>query len=180
MATEAELILRTLDRHLSGPAEIRIFGGAALVLGYGRQRSTEDADLLMDDAECAVLVDTADFGNAIDRTNAELEPLGLYLTHIWGPEQQVLAPGWRERCRPLALNGLVHLRLSMLGPLDIIVSKLARADEIDLQDILWLVANEHLSPGQVWAGVDKAVAPDILVDAFAEARTRLARVLPRP
>ena len=53
MATEAELILRTLDRHLSGLAEIRIFGGAALVLGYGRQRSTEDADLLMDDAECA-------------------------------------------------------------------------------------------------------------------------------
>lgn len=35
MATEAELIIRTLDRHLAGPADIRLFGGAALVLAYG-------------------------------------------------------------------------------------------------------------------------------------------------
>ena len=134
----------------------------------------------MDDEECALLVDTAGFGNAVDRTNAELEPLGLYLTHIWGPEQQVLAPGWRERCRALPMQGLSHLRLSVLGPLDIIVSKIARADEIDPQDILWLVLHERLSAGQVWAEIDKATVPDILVDAFAEARMRLARVLPRP
>ncbi len=180
MATEAELIVRTLDRHLAGPADIRLFGGAALVLGYGRTRTTEDADLLMDDDECALLVDTADFGGAVERTNAELEPRGLYLTHIWGPEQQVLAPGWRDRCRPAPLDGLRHLRLSVLGPTDIIVSKLARADELDLQDILWLVDHEHLSAAQVWAEVDQAEVPPILADAFTQARARLARVLPRP
>ena len=31
MATEAELIVRTLDRYLAGPADVRLFGGAAQV-----------------------------------------------------------------------------------------------------------------------------------------------------
>jgi len=180
VATEAELIIRTLDRHLAGPADIRLFGGAALVLAYGLTRTTEDADLLMDDDECSLLVDTADFGNAVERTNEELEPRGLYLTHIWGPEQQVLSPGWRARCRHAPLDGLKHIRLSVLGPTDIIVSKLARADELDLQDISWLLRRENLAPARVWAEVDLAVVPAILAEAFAQARIRLARVLPRP
>jgi hypothetical protein len=55
------LILRTLDRHLTAPGEVRLFGGAALILGYGRQRQTEDADLLLDDAECQALIDGAGY-----------------------------------------------------------------------------------------------------------------------
>lgn len=51
MASEAELIVRTLDRHLTAPGPMRLLGGAALILGYGRDRSTEDADLVMDDGE---------------------------------------------------------------------------------------------------------------------------------
>lgn len=66
------------------------------------------------------------------------------------------------------------------GPTDIIVSKLARADELDLQDILWLVDHEHLTAAQVWSEVDQAEVPPILAEAFAQARGRLARVLPRP
>lgn len=92
MASEADLILRTLDRHLSGPATIRLLGGAALILGYGRSRSTEDADLVMDDDEVQALIDHSGFSEAVDATNRELEPRGLYLTHIWGPEQQILTP----------------------------------------------------------------------------------------
>ena len=46
-----ELILHTLDGFLTGPARIRLLGGAALILGYGMLRSTEDADLLEDDGE---------------------------------------------------------------------------------------------------------------------------------
>ncbi|MDP1827942.1 MAG: hypothetical protein Q8L48_32005 [Archangium sp.] len=51
MAREAELILQALDRHLEGPGTIRLLGGAALILGYGLDRATEDVDLLQDDAE---------------------------------------------------------------------------------------------------------------------------------
>ena len=45
MESGPALILRTLDRHLTAAGEVRLFGGAAFVLGYGRDRTTDDADL---------------------------------------------------------------------------------------------------------------------------------------
>lgn len=77
MESGPALILRTLDRHLTAPGEVRLFGGAAFVLGYGRNRTTDDADLLLDNHECQVLIDNAGFGEAIEATNQELEPRGL-------------------------------------------------------------------------------------------------------
>jgi hypothetical protein len=109
VASHARLILETLDKHLAGPAHVRLIGGAALILAYGRGRTTEGADLLLDDSEVQALIEQANFGEALERTNAELEPLGLYLTHTWGPEQQILTPRWREDCRPVPL-GLERLR----------------------------------------------------------------------
>lgn len=60
MASTPLIILETLDRHLSAPGHIRLLGGAALILGYGRQRSTEDADLLLDDTEFRALIDQSE------------------------------------------------------------------------------------------------------------------------
>lgn len=172
MANAARLILETLDRHLAARAHIRLLGGAAFILGYGRNRSTEDADLLLDDAEVQALIDEAGFGEALERTNAELEPQGLYLTHIWGPEQQILTAGWREACRDVPL-GLSRLTVSVLGPLDLICSKLARADDLDLDDVAWLVHAEHLSPSTVLAAARSAQVPDVLRQTWAAALPRL-------
>jgi hypothetical protein len=52
----AERILRTLGRHLEGPAQVRLLGGAALILGYGLDRATEDVDLLVEERELELLV----------------------------------------------------------------------------------------------------------------------------
>ncbi len=41
----------------------------------------------------------------------------------------------RAGCRPVALPGAKHLVMTALGPLDLLVSKLCRADAPDLQDI---------------------------------------------
>jgi hypothetical protein len=101
----AEHILRTLGRHLEGPAEIRLLGGAALILGYGLHRSTEDADLLEDDAEVELLIASSNFGAALEATNRELEPEGLYLTHIWGPEQQSSPRSGERRAAELIETG---------------------------------------------------------------------------
>ena len=62
-------------------------GGAALILGYGRMRATEDVDLLHLDDEVEAMIEAADFGGALDATNRQLEPEGLYFSHNWGPEQ---------------------------------------------------------------------------------------------
>lgn len=178
MANAARLILETLDRHLSAPAHIRLLGGAAFILGYGRSRSTEDADLLLDDAEVHALIDEAGFSEALERTNAELEPKGLYLTHIWGPEQQILTAGWREGCRVVPL-GLPRLTVSVLGPLDLICSKLARADDLDLDDVEWLVRSERLVPTDVLAAARSARVPEVLRETWAAALPRLEARLAR-
>lgn len=172
MASHARLILETLDRHLSGPAHVRLLGGAAFILAYGRNRTTEDADLLLDDREVQTLIEQADFGEALEATNAELEPLGLYLTHIWGPEQQILTPGWRENCRPVPL-GLERLTVSALGPLDLICSKLARADDLDLDDVEWLVRTLSLPVDAVLGAARSAVVPEVLRSSWLAALPRL-------
>ena len=161
MASSPRLILETLDRHMTGPGHVRLFGGAALILGYERNRTTEDADLLLEDAELQALIDDASFGEALDKTNEELESKGLYLRHVFGSEQVILTPTWRDQCRPLGL-GLARLSASVLGPIDLIVSKLARADQPDLEDVLWLVHREQLQPSLVMAAARSAMVPEIL------------------
>lgn len=74
MAEAALEILTTLDRHLGAPAEIRLLGGAAVILGYGFDRATEDADLLQDERELEILVEQADFGSALEATPASSRP----------------------------------------------------------------------------------------------------------
>lgn len=178
MANSAQVILSTLDRHLRGPASLRLLGGAALILGYGLERSTEDADLLLEQGELEALVERAEFGEALDATNRELEPLGLYLSHIWGPEQQILTPRWKGSCRPLPRDpSWKWLDVSVLGPLDLLVGKLARADEEDLEDIRFIISRESLDPAQVRKALEEALVPAILAEPFAVNRPKVERLL---
>lgn len=178
MAREAELILHALDRHLEGPGTIRLLGGAALILGYGLDRATEDVDLLQDDAEVRALIETAEFGAALEATNRELEPRGLYLTHIWGPEQLILSSGWRERCRPLTLASLQKLRLEVLGPADLLISKLARADDGDLRDMEYLLST-HTTVAEVESLLPSIVVPDVFAESWPRAKAALSLLLAR-
>ncbi|MFN0061409.1 MAG: nucleotidyl transferase AbiEii/AbiGii toxin family protein [Myxococcaceae bacterium] len=50
---------------MTAPGTIRLMGGAALTLAYGLDRATEDADLLLDDAEAHFLTEHCGFGDAI-------------------------------------------------------------------------------------------------------------------
>ena len=173
----ATRILLTLDSHLSAEAEIRLMGGAAMILAYGMRRSTEDVDLLQDDDELAFLAEERDFGAALEGTNADLAKSGLYLSHIWGPEQEILTPNWRSACRAVAVPGVVHLRVSALGPLDLLVSKLCRADAPDLADIDWLIAGERLDGAAVRAAMRQALVPEHFLDFYGEACARVESIL---
>ncbi len=177
MPSGPETILRTLDRHLTGPGEVRLFGGAALVLGYGRNRTTEDADLLMDDRECQALVDDAGFSEAVEATNEELEPQGLYLSHIFGPEQQVLSPSWRASCRPIAFDGLRFLRVTCLGPVDLVMTKMGRGDDDDFADVRFLLESKAVDGSMVRQALEDALVPHEYAELFAIARPKLLRLL---
>lgn len=174
MAKAAEVILTVLDRHLRQPVHLRLMGGAALTLAYGLDRATEDADFLMDDGEAQFLAEHRDFGRALEEANAELEPLGLYVTNLWGPEQQILTPRWRESCRPVSRPELRWITLEALAPLDIIVSKMARADDEDLEDMRYLIRHEQLDAGQIAGAIDSAMVPEILREAFERSRSKIA------
>ncbi|MDQ3262276.1 MAG: hypothetical protein M3Y59_01250 [Myxococcota bacterium] len=179
MAREAEVILQTLDRHLTAPGEIRLLGGAALILAYGMDRSTEDADLLLDDPETELLIEESGFAEAVEATNQELADRGLYLTHIWGPEQQILTPEWRESCRRVESIPLARLRVTALGPLDLILSKLCRADDLDLADISHLIRHERLAPEVVREAMQRAVVPEIFSEVYPESRRKVEALLSR-
>lgn len=167
MAKAPALILSTLDKHMGAKGTLRLMGGASLVLAYDLDRATEDVDLLLNDPEAQFLAEECNFGDALEKTNAELEPLGLYVSHIWGPEQQILTPEWRQSCRPVIPDfPLTKLRLETLGPLDIILSKMARADEGDLADMRHLLSHEHLSAEELREAIARAQVPDILREAF--------------
>lgn len=173
----ARIILTTLDRQLAHPADIRLLDGTALILGYGMDRATEDADLLLDDAEFAVLVEERGFAEALEAANRELEPSGLYLSHLWGPAQQILTPTWRQSCRPVIGLPVQHLRVSVLGPLDLIVSKLCRADDLDMEDIRHVVRWESISCAAVLQAVSEARVPEVFADVFPRNRDKLFALL---
>ena len=113
----------------------------------------------------------------MEATNRALEPRGLYLTHIWGPEQQILTPRWREDCRPVEALALSRLEVSVLGPLDLIASKLCRADDLDLKDIRYLIRHERLAGDQVLAAVKSALVPEVFADVFPSSLQKLEALL---
>lgn len=79
-------ILHTLEHHLTMPAEITLFGRAAMALGYPHTPSafgaTEDVDAILPLAWLDAQDQNLDFWDAQQQTNAELAPEGLYITHL--------------------------------------------------------------------------------------------------
>jgi len=157
-------ILQTLDRHLTAPAELTLFGRAALALGYAPSlaafATTQDVDAILPLSWLAAEDENLDFWEAQQRTNAELESEGLYLTHLFRELEVILTPDWlSRRVRvPLELQ-----RLAVFRPAtpDLILTKMARGDENDLADIKFLLTREPLAADQLRAAFAHARVPDI-------------------
>lgn len=141
-------ILESLDRHLRAPAEINLFGRSALALGYARSpalfAATEDVDAILPLGWLAEGDQHIGFWEAQQRTNAELESEGLYLTHLFREVDVILRPDWlRWRVQiPLAMR---HLQVFRPATLDLILTKMARADANDLADIRFLLEREPVT-----------------------------------
>ena len=153
-------ILQTLDRHLTTPAEMTLFGRAALALGYfgspAAFAATHDVDAILPLSWVAAEDDNLDFWQAQQRTNAELEPEGLYLTHLFRELEVILTPDW-SKGRVRIAHQFQRLTLFRPATLDLILTKMARGDENDLADIRFLLRQEPLTP-------------DALLRAFSHAR----------
>jgi len=157
-------ILHTLHRHLAAPAEITLFGRAALALGYTASpaafAATHDVDAILPLEWLAAGDENLDFWEAQQRTNAELESEGLYLTHLFREVEIILTPDWLSRRAriPLELRRLTVFRPSTL---DLILTKMARGDANDLADIEFLLTRDPLTTDQLGAAFARARVPDV-------------------
>jgi hypothetical protein len=91
-------ILQTLDCHLTRPAEITIFGRAALALGFPDSptafATTQDVDAILPLSWLDAADENLDFWQAQQKTNTELEPSGLYITHLFRELEVIVTPDW--------------------------------------------------------------------------------------
>lgn len=171
-------ILQTLDRHLTAPAELTLFGRAALALGYPGSpaafATTRDVDAILPLAWLAAEDQHLDFWQAQQRTNTELEPDGLYITHLFRELEVILTPDWLNHRVPLPL-GLRRLAVFRPATLDLILTKMARGDENDLADIRFLLQQETLTAGELRAAFQRARVPDVpeLQELFLAAQPKV-------
>jgi hypothetical protein len=171
-------ILAALDRHLATPAEITLFGRSALALGYRQApvhfHNTQDVDAILPLAWLEAPGRQEDFWQAVQLTNAELEPDGLYLTHLFREVDVILQPDWFNRRLRLD-TGLRKLAVFRPATIDLILTKMARADEDDLQDIRFLLQQEPLTRDQLEAAFARARLPDLpeIQELFNRARPKV-------
>lgn len=178
------LILQALDRHLTKPAELTIFGRAALALGFPESpaafATTQDVDAILPLSWLAAEDQNLDFWEAQQQTNAELEPTGLYITHLFRELEIILTPDWlTRRVRvPLELRKLIVFRPATL---DLVHTKMARGDENDLADIRFLLQQEAIAADQLRAAFIRARVPEVaeIRELFQTAQPKVLALLPR-
>lgn len=169
-----ERILRVLDRHLSKPTRLILYGRAALALGFPDPSrafsATLDVDVILPSIEISSIEQDTQFWDALQATNKELEPEGLYLTHLFLDSQLILTPDWLERCVPIKLPETKHLRLSRPSTIDLILTKMMRVDPQDREDIEFLLRQPEVDADFLDSVIAKAVLPDIpeIREAFRE------------
>lgn len=176
-------ILQTLDRYLTKPAEITIFGRAALALGFPNSpaafATTQDVDAILPRAWLAAEDENMDFWQAQQKTNIELEPAGLYITHLFRELEIILTPDWlTRRVRiPLELRKLAVFRPSTL---DLILTKMARGDENDLADIRFLLRQEAIPVSKLQTAFSRARVPDVpeIHELFRAAQPKIIAMFP--
>ena len=154
-------ILRTLDRHLPKPVHLTIFGRSALAVGYPNSPpdygATHDVDGII---PVTAEEPDADFWTAQQATNSDLRNRGLYITHLFSELDVILQPDWQARRVALGL-ALANLKVFRPATIDLILTKMARGDEQDLQDIRFLLSREPLSPRELQAAFARARVPDV-------------------
>ena len=180
---QPEHILRTLDSHLVKPTRLILYGRAALALGFSDPQplfhSTMDVHAILPETEMTSIEADESFWAAIEITNQQLEPTGLYLTHLFADSQVILSPDWLEHLIPIHLPGLNFLQLCRPSTEDLILTKMMRVDPQDRSDIGFLLKTAHLDAGTLDTLTRNARIPDIpeIQEAFESNRSWLHELL---
>lgn len=138
-------LLREFVRQTGLPVDLLLVGGLALQAYGHTERVTRDVD---------------------GELYGDPEPLAHFLRHqsipvdlgenMSGWAVVAMPPGYRERAETLIEEPNLHIRL--LTPVDFILAKLRRGTELDLQDAQWMARRFSISPEDVQASANAALA----------------------
>ena len=179
-------LLRTLDEFLDHPVPLVLYGRASLALGFDQVPdeigATKDVDVIVREVELAALENDEGFWAARDAVNDRFEGEGLYITHIFTEHQVFLRPDWQNFIVPVVRPATRWLRLFRPHTIDLILTKMMRGnDELDLEDIAFMVRHDGISREQMEPAFATVRMPDVveLHDAFARALPIVRGILDR-
>ncbi|MCX6993126.1 MAG: hypothetical protein NT011_08300 [Kiritimatiellaeota bacterium] len=160
----AELILKTLDQHLTLPVDLTLYGRAALQLGFSDPRAeyaqSMDIDGVFWMGQAEALIRSGNFWEAVDITNRELAPQGLYISHFFEESQLILTASWRQQRVPIK-GPWQWLCLTRLGDKDLFLTKLMRYDPLDLADAQFILDRSGITQAEGRVIIGQARVPDI-------------------
>ena len=129
----ASLILQTLDGHLHQPARLVLYGRGAIQLGFKNPpleaARSKDVDAIIPLTDLEAFSDNGDFWDAQEKTNQELAPRGLYITHLFRADQVFLRRNWEQQIVPITRPPTRWLRLFRPATVDLILTKMMRGDD---------------------------------------------------
>jgi len=134
-----EKFLEGLDDQLPEAIELHCIGGFAVVAAYGLPRSTNDLDYYSLQP-CNLerdLQDMAGEGSPLARKHK------VYIHHA---AVATVPESYEERLTELFPGRFKNLRLFVLDPYDIVLSKLCRNENRDREDTQYLAKTQNLDP----------------------------------
>ena len=149
--------LARLDRELSGPTVLYLYGSAVVILLDAPDRTSLDIDV----AGPYSGVDQADFEQASRRAGLPVNPEPSYQGgHLeWVGPLRLCLPSPQEDAPGMILWQGLKLAVRTGSVEDLVASKLIRYDEIDRADIQFLFAQFHFSWEAVRNSADRLPHP---------------------
>ena len=144
--------LEELDSLLKEPVELHCIGGFAVVAAYGLPRSTNDLDYfsLVPCNRVPDLEQIAGEASALARK---------YKVHVHHAAVASVPESYDERKTEPFPERFKNLRLFVLDPYDIVLSKLSRNIERDRQDVEYLAKTQRLDPKILRERYEKELRP---------------------
>ena len=147
--------LEELDSLLNEPFELHCIGGFAVVAAYGLPRSTNDLDYfsLVPYNRVSDLERMAGEGSALARKHK---------VHVHHAAVASVPESYTERMTELFPERFKNIRLFVLDPYDVVLSKLSRNVERDRQDVEYLAKTQHLDSKILRERYEKELRPILI------------------
>ena len=182
----AVIILQTLDRYLDHGVRLIIIRtrsfGAWVSRGPKEVAESKDVDAIIPALDVQDVAADEALWDAQQKTNDELRPRGLYITHLFRSDQVFLRRDWEKHLLPITSLQLRWLRLFRPATLDLILTKMMRGDDAqDLEDIAFMIRHDQITPEQIESALATALIPDLVEfrEAFEKAKPRVREVARR-